>query len=82
MFGGISDTFSHAEATEDFLIGKSLNDEAVIKEALSILAGEVNPTSDYVLASVEYRKYLPQALFYKVYTLTFAEIFPERKIFF
>jgi len=66
VFGGISNVFSHAVNTEDFLIGKTLNDEAVIQEAVGILAAEVDPTPDYVLASVEYRKYLPQALFYKV----------------
>ena len=48
------------------MIGKSLNDESVIQEAIGILASEVEPTFDYVLASVEYRKYLTKALFYKV----------------
>ncbi len=66
LFGGISATFFHAEKTEAFLAGKCLNDAKVIADACVILRDEVVPTEDPVLASVEYRKYLPQALFYKV----------------
>ena len=66
MFGGISSNFDHATNTEEFLVGKSLNDEAVIQEALGVLAAEVVPDFDYVMASVEYRRHLAQAMFYKV----------------
>ncbi len=38
----------------------------MIRDACAVLRDEVLPTTDPVLASVEYRKYLPQALFYKV----------------
>jgi hypothetical protein len=33
---------------------------------MAVLASEANPNEDYVLASVEYRKHLTQALLYKV----------------
>lgn len=66
VYGGISGDFNHATSTEEFLVGKSLNDESVIQNAVAILATEVEPTDDPVLASVEYRKYLTQAFFYKV----------------
>ena len=66
VFGGVSESFFHASATEQFLVGKSLNDDAVLSEALSVLDGEVQPDADPVLASPEYRKHLVKALFYKV----------------
>jgi hypothetical protein len=47
-------------------VGKSLNNQAVLQEAIAILASEVQPDSDYLMASVEYRKNLAQSLFYKV----------------
>jgi xanthine dehydrogenase/oxidase len=66
VYGGISGIFDHATNTEEFLVGKSLNDQAVIQEAIGVLAAEVEPEFDYVLSSVEYRKHLAQAMFYKV----------------
>ncbi len=53
----------------DFFLqtGKSLNDSGLLTTALNILDATVNPTPDHVLASVEYRKYLTKALYYKVF---------------
>ncbi len=66
VFGGIAPDFVHAAALEDYLVGKNLKDPAVLKAALDILAGEVNPTNNPVDAEPEYRRHLTQALLYKV----------------
>lgn len=64
--GGISGSFVRAFQTEAYLVGKNLNDNETLQAALAIMDSEVNPNPDPVLASVEYRKYLAKALFYKV----------------
>ena len=74
LFGGISDTFFRAKKTEEFLAGKSLKDPATLAGACDLLRSEVKPTMDPVLASPEFRKYLPQALFYKVSILLSAKV--------
>lgn len=66
VFGGVSKTFNHATATEDFLSGKNINDKAAFKKAFKFLSGELAPDTDPALTSPEYRTYLAQALFYKV----------------
>ena len=66
LFGGISEEFVHATATEVFLTGKSMNDHDTFLEALTILAEEIVPNEDPVLASALYRKQLSLCLFYKV----------------
>ena len=67
VFGGVAGDFFHAELTEQFLEGKRLDDDGVLQEALNLLDNEVDPEDDPVLASVEYRKHLVKALFYKVF---------------
>lgn len=64
VIGGINEKFSHAEKTEEFLRGKIIK-EAVVKEALGILYGELDPTPDPVLASPQYRRQLAVNLLYK-----------------
>ena len=65
VFGGISGSFFRATATENYLNGKNLNDEATLQTALTTLDGEISPVEDPVLASVAYRKHLVKACFYK-----------------
>ncbi|KAK7099077.1 hypothetical protein V1264_003269 [Littorina saxatilis] len=65
VFQGITSTLNRATKTESFLSGKALGDAAVLKGALDMLGAELNPSSDPVLASPEYRRTLAQALFYK-----------------
>ena len=66
VFGGVNAAFTHATQTESMLIGQNLNDNSVLSSALAQLDMEVSPEADPVLASVEYRKHLVKALFYKV----------------
>ncbi len=66
IFGGIAGDFVHATQTEALLNGKNLSQPQTLKDALNTLAQEVVPTPDPVLASPAYRKYLTQALFYRV----------------
>ena len=67
VFGGINSTFIHARETEEFLMGRNMNDHEVFIEALTILATELEPDFDPVLASPVYRKQLAMGLFYKVH---------------
>ena len=66
VFGGINPGFVHAKATEEFLIGRNMNDHDMFMKALSILAEELVPDDEPVLASTLYRKQLAMGLFYKV----------------
>ena len=66
VFGGINSTFIHARETEQFLMGRNMNDHDMFIEALTILASELEPEFDPVLASPVYRKQLAMGLFYKV----------------
>lgn len=65
IIGGINKNFLHAINTEDYLVGKSIFDRNVIKEALNKLDAELNP--DHVLPdySPKFRKILAEGLFYK-----------------
>ena len=65
VFGGISGQFIHATKTEAFLSGKKINDQNVLNQAFTLLASEINPNNDPVLASPEYRRSLAISLFYK-----------------
>jgi len=67
VFGGLNSTFVHASETEAFLMGRSMADHDMFLEALGILAGELNPEADPVLAAPLYRKQLAIGLFYKFY---------------
>uniref|UniRef100_A0A6E8VPM8 FAD-binding PCMH-type domain-containing protein n=1 Tax=Anopheles coluzzii TaxID=1518534 RepID=A0A6E8VPM8_ANOCL len=64
-FGGINPEFTHATATESFLVGKNLFDAETIQATMNQLSNEIRP--DWVLpdASSEYRKNLAMALYYK-----------------
>jgi xanthine dehydrogenase/oxidase len=75
-FGGINESFVHADKTEQFLVGKNLFENNTVQEALKVMKSELNP--DWVLpdASPEYRKNLALALFYK-FVLNSA---PEAKV--
>ena len=68
VYGGIGPAFIHATKTENFLAGKNLNKLETLKAACSILEEEVEPVFEPVASSVEFRKYLTQALLYKVQT--------------
>lgn len=65
VYQGIDSKLTHAEKTEQYLTGKQLGDVNVLKGALQVLQGELNPTSDPVLASPRYRRTVAQALFYR-----------------
>jgi len=67
VFGGIAPNFVHATATESFLMGRSMADHDMFIEAMGILAGELVPEEEHVLASGLYRKQLALGLFYKFY---------------
>ncbi|XP_035910085.1 xanthine dehydrogenase 1-like [Anopheles stephensi] len=64
-FGGINPDFTHATATEAFLVGKNMFDAETIQATMNQLSNEIRP--DWVLpdASGEYRKNLAMALYYK-----------------
>jgi xanthine dehydrogenase/oxidase len=66
VFGGISAGLVHATATEAFLQDRPMDDHGIFLEALAILAEELVPEEDPVLASPLYRKQLAMGLFYKV----------------
>ncbi len=65
VFGGIRASFHHAAKTEQFLKDKKLSDKAVVKKAMELLDGEVDPEEGHLHASIAYRKHLTQALLYK-----------------
>uniref|UniRef100_A0A182MD19 FAD-binding PCMH-type domain-containing protein n=1 Tax=Anopheles culicifacies TaxID=139723 RepID=A0A182MD19_9DIPT len=64
-FGGINPDFTHATATELFLVGKNMFDAETIQATMNQLSNDIRP--DWVLpdASAEYRKNLAMALYYK-----------------
>lgn len=65
LLGGINPNFIHATETENFLVGRKLNDEATVMEAAELLGREVQPDSHPQDASPAYRRSLSQALLYK-----------------
>ncbi len=64
VYCGIKPKYMHAIQTEDFLIGKCLNDQSVLDKAFKILQAELDPHFDPVF-SVEYRRSLGVSMFYK-----------------
>ncbi|CAL1529227.1 unnamed protein product [Lymnaea stagnalis] len=64
VYGGINDKLIHAVKTEQFLANKTLS-ETVMKEALTVLKGELIPTIDEMSASPKYRQDLARNLLYK-----------------
>ena len=74
-FGGIEDSFIHAEKTEQILVGKDPFSNETLQEALKALKVELKP--DWILpdASPDYRKNLAMSLFYKFMLM----IVPETK---
>ena len=65
VFGGINDTFIHAINTENYLLGKNLNNQDTFKAALKILYNELQPDSNPVRSDPQYRRNLACSLFYK-----------------
>lgn len=65
VYGGINANTEHAIKTELFLTNKTLS-ESVLKETLTILAEELKPAFDQLLASTKYRQELAGNLLYKV----------------
>ncbi|XP_059486225.1 uncharacterized protein LOC132202920 isoform X2 [Neocloeon triangulifer] len=65
VIGGINPEFTHATNIETFLTGKSLTENSTIAAALAELGRQLLPDRVLPDASVEYRKNLAQALFYK-----------------
>ncbi|XP_073971381.1 uncharacterized protein isoform X1 [Rhodnius prolixus] len=65
VYGGISENFIHAERTESYFTGKCILDEKVFKEGMRILSLEVNPTTELLKSSPQYRKQLSLSLFYR-----------------
>lgn len=64
-FGGISESFTHAEKLEKFLVGKNIHDNEVFENAVEILKNEIQPEASLTETSVEFRKHLAISLFYK-----------------
>ena len=60
----------HASATENYFVGKSL-DQNTIKGAMETLENEVQPVKEPRDGDPMYRKNLAKALLYKVATRTF-----------
>jgi xanthine dehydrogenase iron-sulfur cluster and FAD-binding subunit A len=56
----------HASETENFLVGKKLDDEAVVQSALKLLANEFKESTLPGESAFEYRQKLAQGLLYKV----------------
>ena len=65
VFGGISSQFVHATKTEQFLMGKNLNDPDALETAFNILKNEIVPDNDPVSADPNYRRTLACSLMYK-----------------
>uniref|UniRef100_A0A0B7B2H5 FAD-binding PCMH-type domain-containing protein n=1 Tax=Arion vulgaris TaxID=1028688 RepID=A0A0B7B2H5_9EUPU len=65
VYGGINSETVHAVKTEEFLSHKTLSD-TVVKEALTILKGELNVECDQLHSSPKYRQELSVTLLYKV----------------
>lgn len=64
-YGGINPAFTHATATERYLVGQDAYDDTTLNNALTVLSNELQPDSVLPDASPEYRKGLAESLFYK-----------------
>nr|XP_032518556.1 indole-3-acetaldehyde oxidase-like [Danaus plexippus plexippus] len=65
VYGGISNTFIHAEITEGILAGKDPFTNETLQLALGTLLGEIKPEHNPPDPSVDFRKMLAVSLFYK-----------------
>ncbi|XP_076461928.1 uncharacterized protein LOC143294357 [Babylonia areolata] len=65
VFGGIDDKLVHAKTTEQFFAGKEITTQ-LIKDGLSLLKSELQPSSGVLLAPPEYRRDLAASLLYKM----------------
>ncbi|KXJ82609.1 hypothetical protein RP20_CCG012771 [Aedes albopictus] len=72
-YGGINPTFTHATATEHYLIGRNVFDETILHNALTILSNELQPNIVLPDAPPEYRKSLAISLFYKFILIVASE---------
>ena len=66
VFGGISNDFVHASSAENYLDGKNLKAQDILQGTFKVLDSEISPDQNPSHATVEYRKHLAKALFYKV----------------
>ena len=69
IFGGYGADLTHALLTEDYLIGRKLNEQgvldAVVAQYLQLDLDASTPDLDPVLSDIEYRTRLVKSLFYK-----------------
>ncbi|XP_063894693.1 xanthine dehydrogenase/oxidase [Helicoverpa armigera] len=65
VYGGLSSNFVRAIATETLLVGKSLFTNETLQAALKVLDGEMIVEPNPPEPSVEYRRFVAKALFYK-----------------
>lgn len=66
VYGGLAPQFSRANKTENFLIGKELFTNETLQGALRVFDSELVVVPEPLKLSVEYRRHLALALFYKV----------------
>lgn len=66
IYGGLSTKFPRAVATEQYLVGKNLFSNDTLQGALRVLDGEMIVEANPPEQSVEYRRFIAKALFYKV----------------
>ena len=71
-----SGTAASRLATMEKILPSSFFGTTLESSERMMIAGvdDINPTQDPVLASVAYRKHLPQALFYKVGIISFKRL--------
>ncbi|XP_026741742.1 xanthine dehydrogenase/oxidase-like [Trichoplusia ni] len=65
IYGGLSTKFPRAVATEQYLVGKNLFSNDTLQGALRVLDGEMIVEANPPEQSVEYRRFIAKALFYK-----------------
>ncbi|XP_026741596.1 xanthine dehydrogenase-like [Trichoplusia ni] len=79
VYGALSPNFTRAKATEAYLIGKPLFTNETLQGAMGVLNGEMIIVENPPEPSVEYRRYLACALFYKgLLTLSPPEMLQRR----
>ncbi|XP_041981242.1 xanthine dehydrogenase-like [Aricia agestis] len=65
VYSGLSDSFIRAKATENYLTGKQLFSDETLQGALTVLERDLVVVPNPPSPSVEYRRQLALALFYK-----------------
>ncbi|KAH9639141.1 hypothetical protein HF086_018209 [Spodoptera exigua] len=65
VYGALSEKFEKAVSTERYLIGRKLFDNDTLKGALKVLDGEMIVEDHPPEPSIEYRRYIAKALFFK-----------------